>query len=78
MREQLVTLEPPVTRDEWRDDLLGAFPDSTASGTEDLKEKAEKEVDRVIGTLDPTMKAFLEMERKMKKKEKEKEKAKEA
>ena len=37
-----------------------------------MKERAQREVDRVIADLDPTMRAFLEMERKMKKQEREK------
>ncbi|KIS69952.1 uncharacterized protein UMAG_02464 [Mycosarcoma maydis] len=72
VRTQLAQLSPPVTREEWRQDLLGDYPssDSEAGGSEDdMKERAQREVDRVISDLDPTMKAFLEMERKLKKQE---------
>ncbi|KAJ1031402.1 hypothetical protein NDA13_001796 [Ustilago tritici] len=82
VRNQLAQLSPPVTREEWREDLLGDYPASAessagaantaASSEEDKKERAQREVDRVIGDLDPTMRAFLEMERKMKKQEREK------
>ena len=53
---------------------MGEYPDASSKegGGEDMKERAQKEVDRVIGDLDPTMRAFLEMERKMKKQEREK------
>lgn len=85
VRSQLTQLSPPVTRQEWRDDLLGDYPSSAASSgdgsagaagsateSEEMKERAQREVDRVIGDLDPTMRAFLEMERKLKKQEREK------
>ncbi|EPQ30907.1 uncharacterized protein PFL1_01805 [Pseudozyma flocculosa PF-1] len=80
VRARLAALQPPVAADEWREDLLGSFPSSDPgaesgtgpSGGEDVKAKAEREVDQVIGDLDPTMKAFLEMERRMKKKERAK------
>ena len=86
VRTQLTQLEPPVTRDEWRADLLGEYPSSSTdsesgkagSGDDDVKERAQREVDRVIGDLDPTMRAFLEMERKLKKQEREKAKQSEA
>ncbi|PWY98904.1 ABC1-domain-containing protein [Testicularia cyperi] len=81
VRKQLTELDPPVTEAEWRSDLLGAFPtessdsggaDATEADKEGMRERAEREVDRVIGDLDPTMKAFLEMERRMKKQERQK------
>ncbi|SPO32416.1 related to ABC1 - ubiquinol--cytochrome-c reductase complex assembly protein [Ustilago trichophora] len=73
VRTQLSQLEPRVKREEWRSDLLGEFPEDVEEGdNEDMKERAQKEVDRVIGDLDPTMRAFLEMERKLKKQEREK------
>ncbi|KAJ1019925.1 hypothetical protein NDA16_004206 [Ustilago loliicola] len=87
VRTQLTQLSPPVTREEWREDLLGDYPssagrssgDSSAGAAssaeeseEDMRERAQREVDRVIGDLDPTMRAFLEMERKLKKQEREK------
>ncbi|SJX66231.1 related to ABC1-ubiquinol--cytochrome-c reductase complex assembly protein [Sporisorium reilianum f. sp. reilianum] len=74
VRTQLVQLSPAVTRDEWRADLLGEYPaeGDGAKGAEDMRERAQREVDRVISDLDPTMKAFLEMERKLKKSEREK------
>ena len=75
VRSQLAQVSPPVTREEWRSDLLGNFPSASSGGAgleEDLKERAQQEVDRVIGDLDPTMRAFLEMERKIKKQERQK------
>ncbi|GAC98559.1 potential mitochondrial chaperonin [Pseudozyma hubeiensis SY62] len=74
VRTQLTQLSPPVTRQEWRQDLLGDYPssDGSAGSKEDMKERAQREVDRVISDLDPTMKAFLEMERKLKKQERQK------
>lgn len=83
VRTQLAQLSPAVTRDEWRTDLLGDYPSaspsdgsvSTGAGSaeseHELRERAQREVDRVIGDLDPTMRAFLEMERKLKKQERE-------
>nr|CDI56499.1 related to ABC1-ubiquinol--cytochrome-c reductase complex assembly protein [Melanopsichium pennsylvanicum 4] len=76
VRSQLSQLEPRVTNHEWRSDLLGEYPGETEikgkEAGEDLKQKAQAEVDKVIGDLDPTMRAFLEMERKLKKVEREK------
>lgn len=79
VRTQLVRLSPPVTRDEWRTDLLGDYPsegenakEGAAGSDEEMRQRAQREVDRVISDLDPTMKAFLEMERKLKKSEREK------
>lgn len=39
----------------------------------EARDAAEEEVDAVIKGLDPTMKAFLEMERKLKKRKRERE-----
>lgn len=65
----LALTTPPVSREEWDDELLGKMPSSDGSGSvEDHAGKADAEVDAVIAGLDPSMKAFLEMERKMKKK----------
>lgn len=74
VRTQLTQLHPPVSRDEWRADLLGDYPTGQAGEMTDgeRKERAQREVDRVISDLDPTMKAFLEMERKLKRQERDK------
>ncbi|KAN0065503.1 hypothetical protein ACQY0O_001340 [Thecaphora frezii] len=73
VRQRLLALEPPVTASEWHEDLLGAFPsDQSEASGEDARARAEKEVNRAIGDLDPTMKAFLEMERRLKKQERSK------
>ncbi|TKY85964.1 hypothetical protein EX895_004789 [Sporisorium graminicola] len=79
VRTQLAQLSPPVTQEEWRADLLGNYPSEGESAErgivgseEEMRERAQREVDRVISDLDPTMKAFLEMERKLKKSEREK------
>ena len=72
VRTRLAQLSPPVTREEWRSDLLGEYPTEDGSGTqEDVQERAQQEVDRVISDLDPTMKAFLQMERKLKRSERD-------
>uniref|UniRef100_V5EUY1 ABC1 atypical kinase-like domain-containing protein n=2 Tax=Kalmanozyma brasiliensis (strain GHG001) TaxID=1365824 RepID=V5EUY1_KALBG len=74
VRTQLTQLHPPVSKDEWRTDLLGDYPiaGGNAETDKERKERAQQEVDRVIGDLDPTMKAFLEMERKLKRQERDK------
>jgi aarF domain-containing kinase len=75
-RMQLTQMSPPVTPEEWRQDLLGDYPyASDGAGAPvsqaDMRERAERDVDRVISDLDPTMRAFLEMERKLKKQERQ-------
>jgi aarF domain-containing kinase len=69
VRERLLSLSPPIREGEWIVSILGPRPEDR--GVEDLRspsEKAEAEVDAVIGNLDPTMKAFLQLERSLKKK----------
>lgn len=63
VRQKLDTMG--LSDQEWDEGLLGK-----RSGEMDAKRSAEDEVEAVIGDLDPTMKAFLEMERKMKDKNK--------
>lgn len=72
-------LEIGVGSEEWNVDWLGKMPTGGSGGgaaSDDLshEDKADEEVDAVIAGLDPSMKAFLEMERKMKRKQKEKKK----
>ncbi|CAO1632189.1 unnamed protein product [Sympodiomycopsis kandeliae] len=58
-----------VKEEEWDADLLGKYPSSNSKDTGSTTRSADEEVDAVIAGLDPTMKAFLEMERKLKKKQ---------
>lgn len=80
-RSSLLALSPPLSDKEWRSDVLGERPiaeagearqnESQGKGERETPEEhAEREVERIIGNLDPSMKAFLEMERKMKAKKK--------
>lgn len=68
-RDQLLALKPPLADADWDMSLLGPRP--TVSGPHATKEeaaqKAQDEVDAVIGNLDPSMKAFLQLERSLKK-----------
>lgn len=72
VRRQLLALG--VGRDEWDEGVLGRMPDDgDASDASSASSAADAEVDAVIAGLDPSMKAFLEMERRMKRKAKERE-----
>jgi len=71
-RAKLLNLQPPIVQAEWNEDLLGKYPDDQGRGRADggsFKAQADSDVDAVIAGLDPSMKAFLEMERRMKKKQ---------
>jgi aarF domain-containing kinase len=73
-RASLLALDPPLAPDEWPAEHLGARPTQSAGKgaagmpSEQARATAESEVDAVIGGLDPTMAAFLKMEKAMKKK----------
>ncbi|PWN52381.1 ABC1-domain-containing protein [Violaceomyces palustris] len=68
VRRRLLEVEPRLSEEEWKEELLGKRPSGgDEDGGTDSKLRADREVDEVIGNLDPTMKAFLEMERRMKK-----------
>lgn len=67
-RNRLTSLSPPLSEAEWVVSILGRRPEQ--EGEDDGRsaiEKAEAEVDAVIGNLDPSMKAFLQLERSLKK-----------
>lgn len=67
-RNRLLTLAPPLDDGEWNVDLLGERPQKQqANDTQSAKVRAQEEVDAVIGKLDPSMKAFLQLERSLKK-----------
>lgn len=67
-RNHLLSLTPPVSNAEWNVSLLGKRPDDKEEKEDGRSpaEKAQAEVDAVIGNLDPSMKAFLELERSLK------------
>lgn len=73
-RAALLALDPPLAPGEWPAEQLGAMPSpstgdkATGMPSEQARATAESEVDAVIGGLDPTMRAFIEMERRTKKK----------
>lgn len=83
-RDKLMALVPPIDPADWDVSLLGEMPSSSSSsdseaddGVDEAKKQreiAEKEIMELEKGLDPTMKAFLAMERKMKKKERERQK----
>lgn len=70
-----MALTPPIAIQDWDEDLFGPKPKSQDSvgehhDTRSVEEKAQDEVDAIIGRLDPTMKAFLQLERSLKRKAK--------
>ncbi|PWN43047.1 ABC1-domain-containing protein [Ceraceosorus guamensis] len=64
-RNQLLSLTPPLTDDEWPSHLLGPRPE-TAPNFNGAKEQAQAEADAHESSLDPSMQAFLAMERGIK------------
>lgn len=74
VRSQLLALNPPLDPQAWDEELLGPRPsEQSIDAPLDVRtaeKRAQDEVDAVIGKLDPTMKAFLELERSLKKKAK--------
>lgn len=78
VRAKLLKLkEEPIEKEEWDEDVLGRFPTTenreddpgSAGAAKNASTRADEEVDQMISGLDPSIKAFLEMERKMKKKQ---------
>jgi aarF domain-containing kinase len=67
-RNSLLSLSPPLTDKEWVVSLLGPRPGPIEGDERTAAEKAHDEVDAVIGNLDPSMKAFLQLERSLKRK----------
>jgi aarF domain-containing kinase len=67
VRKKLEEMKPPLSEAEWDVELLGKRPGQEGGGKDDGPKEAEP---IEIKGLDPTMKAFLEMERAMKKKQK--------
>lgn len=67
VRKKLEEMKPPLSDVEWDVQLLGKRPGQAGAGKADGAQEAEA---IEIKGLDPTMKAFLEMERAMKKKQK--------
>lgn len=72
-RTKLMALVPPIAVQDWNEDLLGPKPktqdeNGKYNDTRSAEDKAQEEVDAVIGRLDPTMKAFLQLERSLKRK----------
>lgn len=75
-RAKLFALSPPIANEDWDETLFGPKPKPQNETHEKVdirsaQEKAQDEVDAVIGQLDPTMKAFLQLERSLKRKRKE-------
>ncbi|UZJ54213.1 hypothetical protein CBS101457_003533 [Exobasidium rhododendri] len=69
VRNRLLSISPPLRKEEWNVDLLGQRPEEqSVDDRRSAAEKAEAEVDAVIGNLNPSMKAFLQLERSLKKK----------
>ena len=71
-----MALVPPIAVQDWNEDLLGPKPktqdeNGKCNDTRSAEDKAQEEVDAVIGRLDPTMKAFLQLERSLKRKRKD-------
>lgn len=67
-RSQLLALSPPLPLAAWDKALLGERPRPQAStDTRTAEQRAQEEVDAVIGKLDPSMQAFLQLERSLKK-----------
>lgn len=67
VRKKLEEMKPPLGEAEWDVQLLGRRPGQVGGGKDNVPQEAEP---IEIKGLDPTMKAFLEMERAMKKKQK--------
>lgn len=77
-RSRLMSLSPPIPMEQWDESLLGpkplaatahaAGPGQDGSQPRTAEERAQSEVDAVIGQLDPSMRAFLQLERSLKKK----------
>lgn len=67
VRKKLEEMKPPLSEAEWDVQLLGKRSGQEGGGKDDGAKEAEP---IEIKGLDPTMKAFLEMERAMKKKQK--------
>ncbi|TIA90314.1 hypothetical protein E3P99_01620 [Wallemia hederae] len=55
----------------WPDDLKGFAGSTTSKSQSEAELEAEKAADTLVSGLDPTMRAFLEMERNLKKKKKQ-------
>ncbi len=74
-RQRILAAEPKVSQAEWDEDLLGQYPKDdgdtsiAAQGKAQAQEDVQDEVDAVISNLDPSMRAFLEMERRLKRKQ---------
>jgi aarF domain-containing kinase len=68
-REKILNLDPPLKDSEWDTSILGPRPSrESASDTRTAEERVQQEVDDLIGQLDPSMKAFLQLERSLKQK----------
>jgi aarF domain-containing kinase len=67
-RNKLMSLDPPISDQDWNVSLLGKRPESGTKleGAAAMK-RAQDEVDAAIEKLDPSMKAFLQLERSIKK-----------
>lgn len=67
-RSKLLALDPPISDNDWDVSLLGQKPEqgATIDGPSAAK-NAQNEVDAAIEKLDPSMKAFLQLERSLKK-----------
>jgi aarF domain-containing kinase len=67
-RNKLLSLQPPTSDADWDVSLLGERPDGDTKleGSAAVRE-AQSEVDAAIEKLDPSMKAFLQLERSIKK-----------
>lgn len=72
-RDKIMALDPPMDAMQWPQDLLGPRPSDARENDPSLEarsaeERAQDEVEAVIGRLDPSMKAFLQLERSLKRK----------
>ncbi|TIA72217.1 hypothetical protein E3P92_02099 [Wallemia ichthyophaga] len=60
-----------VALDRWPMDLRGFAGSDSSKSPLEAEAEAEKTADKLVSDLDPTMRAFLEMERNLKKKKKQ-------
>lgn len=64
IRARLADASPPITTEEWNPKKLGPLPGE--SSAEVKEEEAEEEA--AVGTEDPTLQAFFQLEQRIKRK----------
>ena len=67
IRSRLRDYDPPITADEWDIQRLGPMPHASADELENERHTQDREA-RQAQSADPTLAAFLELERNLKKK----------